>query len=108
MKMVMAVVPKEEANEVINELVAGGHTATFMESKGGALRETSETLYIAVANEELDQVLGIIDRYCHSSVCVAKAETAVKGLQGPTATTAQVGGAVVFVWELERFHRHRV
>jgi len=107
MKMVMAVVPKEEASEVINELVAAGHTATFMESRGGALRETSETLFIAVRAEDVDRVLDIIDRYCQSSICLSRIETA-EGPPESEPATAQVGGAVVFVWDLERFYRRKV
>jgi len=106
MKMVMAVIPREEANEVINELVAAGHTATFMESRGGALRQTSQTLFVAIENKDLDEVLNIISRYCHFCVPLERTEAATEGLSALRRVTAEVGGAVVFVWELERFQRY--
>jgi len=105
MKMVMAVVPKEEASEVVNALVSAGHTATFGESRGGVLRQASQTLFIAVQDEELDTVLNVIRHYCHSPVSLASAE-ATPDLESRTAETAEVGGAVVFVWELEYFQRY--
>nr|MBC7244449.1 cyclic-di-AMP receptor [Chloroflexota bacterium] len=104
MKMIMAVIPKAEANEVINELVAAGHTATFTETRGGALRQASQTLFIAVSDEELDTVLCLIDRYCHSPVPLAR--TVARDQPPSTYGTAQVGGAIVFVWDLERIHRY--
>jgi uncharacterized protein YaaQ len=105
MKMVMAVVPREEANNVIGELVAAGHTATFVESKGGVLRQSSQALFIVVSDDDLDQVLDAIGCSCRSALTLtgdegATAEAAVTG------QNAVVGGAVVFVWELERFERY--
>lgn len=105
MKMVMAVVPKEEANAVINELVAAGHTATFMESRGGALRQARQALFIAIEDQDLDKVLDIISRYCHSCVSLER-EGSAGGPPAFTRETAEVGGAVAFVWELESFHKY--
>ena len=106
MKMVMAVVPKAEANAVIDALVAIGHTATFGEARGGVLRQASQSLFIAVQDDELDKVLNVIRRDCHSHVSLARTE-AMTGEQAVTvAETAEVGGAVVFVWELSGFHRY--
>lgn len=105
MKMVMAVVPREEASEVIGELVAAGHTATFLESKGGVLRQSSQALFIVVRDEDLDQVLATIGRSCRSALTL----TGEEGAAGEAVALQQgavVGGAVVFVWELERFERY--
>jgi uncharacterized protein YaaQ len=99
MKMVMAVVPKEEANEVIGELVEAGHTATFVESKGGVLRQSSQALFIVVPDDHLDHVLDAISGSCRSALTLAGEEEAA-----PRQST-MIGGAVVFVWELERFER---
>ena len=64
MKMVMAVVPKVEANAVIDALVAIGHTATFGEARGGVLRQASQSLFIAVEDEDLEEVLCVIRKDC--------------------------------------------
>jgi len=99
MKMVMAVVPKEEANTVLGQLVEAGHTATFVESKGGVLRQSSQALFIVVRDEDLDQVLQAINSSCRSALTLTGDEEAA-----PSQSTL-IGGAVVFVWELERFER---
>jgi uncharacterized protein YaaQ len=101
MKMVMAVVPKEQAEEVIHQLVADGHTATLVESRGGVLRQSSELLFIVVDGADLEHVLGIIGGTCRSDVSLVDA-AAEEGLPRlPLSGAAQIGGAVVFVWDLE-------
>lgn len=106
MKMVMAVVSRQEAREVIHELVTSGHTATSIESRGGVLRQQYETLFIAVAKEDLDGVLATIGRSCHSCVSVEKHSSPLAGQATHSRDIADVGGAVVFVWDLERFSRY--
>jgi len=103
MKMVMAVISKEEAAEVINELVAAGHTATFIDSRGGVLRQAYQTLFVAVKDESLDEVLGTIGRSCHSCVALETTESDAQGQVASARDIAQVGGAVVFYWELQGF-----
>ncbi len=105
MKMVMAVVPKEESGGVLDQLVANGQTATYMESRGGVLHQSRVTMYIAVEDNDLNSVLEIVRGYCHSGVMVEDADG--DGCLPPGQPhTAEVGGAVVFVWELEGFHKY--
>ena len=106
MKMLMAVIPKQEANDVIAALVEAGHTATFMEGRGGVLRQAKQALFIALQDEDLENVLAIISSTCHS--CVSLESGGSAALTEPPAArcyTAQVGGAVVFVWPLESQQR---
>jgi uncharacterized protein YaaQ len=103
MKMVMAVVPRDEAECVLQALVAAGHTATFTESRGGMLRQAQKMLFIAVQEEALGQVLSIIRESCHSQVHLEPGERREPFAPGSASVTAQVGGAVVFVWDLGHF-----
>lgn len=101
MKMIMVVVPKEQSDEVISQLVAEGHTATLVESKGGALRQTSQLMFIVVDDNDLEHILDTIGGSCRSDVSVMETE-AESGLLQPAGHRApQVGGAVVFVWTLD-------
>lgn len=105
MKMVMAVISKDEADDVIDALVAAGHTATTMESRGGVLRQAYESLFVATRAEHLQSVLDIICRTCHSCVSVERVDAPDLFEAEPTRDIAQVGGAVVFVWDLEQMKR---
>ena len=104
MKMVMAVVPRDDTECVLQALVAAGHTATFVESRGGVLRQAKKMLFIAVQEKDLDQVLAIIEDSCH-----CQEQAAAGGSEGgplspePAPVTAGMGGTPVFVWDLDRF-----
>jgi uncharacterized protein YaaQ len=104
MKMVMAVISRDESERVLQALVAAGLTATFTESRGGMLRQAQNLLFAAVKEENLEQVLSIIDENCHSRVQVdpgEQEETHPLSFKRPSVV-AQLGGAVVFVWDIER------
>jgi uncharacterized protein YaaQ len=106
MKMIMAVVPRDEVEAVLNALVAAGHTATFTESRGGMLRQAQDTLFIAVEADALKHVLNLIRENCHTQIIVDPSETdaSQQPTRGETSSVAaRVGGAVVFVWDLEGF-----
>jgi uncharacterized protein YaaQ len=107
MKMVMAVVSRDEAERVLQDLTEAGHTATFTESRGGMLRQAQQMLFIAVKNDDLEKVLAIVHGGCHSQVeveCTEPDERLLPASAVSGATLgARVGGAVVFVWDLEHF-----
>jgi uncharacterized protein YaaQ len=106
MKMVMAVVPRDEAGRVIEALVSTGHTASFSDSRGGVLRQAQQMLFIAVENKDLERVLTIIRDNCHSRVVVETSEPKTPFSLGSTPVTAELGGAVVFIWDLDRFETY--
>jgi uncharacterized protein YaaQ len=94
-KMVMAVIPKTEAEAVLDALINAGHTATFTESWGGMLRQSQLTLFIAIDEKDLDKIRCIIQDNCQSEVQV---EHDSEGT--PAVMKTRLGGAVVFVWDL--------
>lgn len=100
-KMIMAIIPQDQARRVIDQLVMAGHTTTFATGRGGVLRQAQQMLFIAVSRGDLPKVLGIIRENCHSRVRI---EEAVAGDEQVTPEdapiTTEVGGAVIFVWDL--------
>jgi uncharacterized protein YaaQ len=110
-KMVMAVVPRDQANQVMEALITAGYTATFTDSRGGMLRQAQQMLFIAVREKDLDQILSIIRENCRVQVQLnhpGDDDTAPS--QFPSrferAPTTYIGNAVVFVWDLERFETY--
>ena len=102
-KMVMAVVPRDEANLVLEALVSAGFTATFSESRGGVLRQAQLTFFTAVDESKLDQVLAIIRDNCRIQVKLESRQEGGMRSLGPVPVTAELGGAVVFIWDLDRY-----
>jgi len=112
--MLMAVVPRDQADQVMEALITAGYTATFTESRGGMLRQAQQMLFIAIRLKDLDQILAIIRDNCRKEVPLngeddealtesSRAEFA-PGLT--RAQTTYIGNAVVFVWDLERFEMY--
>jgi uncharacterized protein YaaQ len=102
-KMIMAVVPSAETNRVLDALVRAGFTATFGESRSGVLRQAQYVLHIAVRTDDLETVLGIIKTRCHSPTDVEESVADESPEAARSRTQVELGGAVVFVWDLERF-----
>jgi len=99
-KMILAVVPRGQAGHVIDALVTAGYTTTFTESRGGVLRQAQQMLFIAVDRTKLDEVLGIIRANCRTEVQTRAHSTTSSQ---PPPATVELGGAVIFVWDLEQF-----
>jgi len=101
-KMIMAIVPRDEFDVVLQALVTNGYTATFSQSKGGMLRQAQQMLFIAVAKEDLEQVTSIIRDNCRTRAKVDAFQPA-EGDSSPKTDPKKVWGAVIFVWDLEHF-----
>lgn len=105
MKMVMALVPRDQADLVLEGLVAAGHTATFCESRGGVLRQAQKMLFIAAPEPRLEQVLSIIRTCSKNEVQIESGEARDFSLT-ETPQAAEVGWALVFVWDIERIETY--
>ncbi len=102
MKMVMVVVPSNNAEPVLDALINAGHTATYAETRGGMLRQSQKSLFIAVKEIELDEVLSIIKTHCRTKVEMNPQTTEDPLSMGSSPVTADLGGAVAFIWDVDR------
>jgi uncharacterized protein YaaQ len=107
MKMVMTIIPQREAERVIQKLVRADFTATIVDSHSGVLRQAQKMLFIVVPATQLDDVLHIIRSNCREAIEVGSQEVNKTDRVAPPLTlghrpvTAEMGGAVVFIWELD-------
>jgi uncharacterized protein YaaQ len=102
MKMVMVVVPSNTAERVLDALINAGHSATYAETHGGMLRQSQNSLFIAVKAEKLEEVLGIIKDNCRTQVEMSTRDVSDPASMGSTPVTAELGGAVAFIWDISR------
>ncbi len=104
-KMVMAVVSRDQADKVLEALIKAGYGATFTESRGGMLRQAQSMIFIAVDGERVEDVVTMVQRTCHTVVEVQEQQPSALGLSRTDrpVTITEVGYAVIFVWDLERF-----
>jgi uncharacterized protein YaaQ len=102
MKMVMVVLPSNNAEQVLDALINAGHTATYAETHGGMLRQSQNSLFIAVKKEQLEEILDIIRDNCRTLVEMNTHPAEDNTALGRTPVTADLGGAVAFIWDIER------
>jgi uncharacterized protein YaaQ len=108
MKLLISVINRDDVDPLIDALVSDGYRATVISTTGGFLREGNATLLIGVTDDSVSAVLGIIRANCRARTrYVSPWPPAVEGekLHLPTSIEVQVGGAVVFIADMERFER---
>ena len=109
MKLIIAIVQDEDDSRLINKLMNEGFGATKLATTGGFLRSGNTTLLTGVEDEKIDTVMGIIEKTCKSRKQMAPVHTPMTGSAGmyvpayPVQVT--VGGAIVFVLNVEQFHK---
>ncbi len=106
MKLITAIVQDEDAGRLLKALVGKEYGATKIASTGGLLRRGNAILLVGVEEEKVDDVLGVIKETCQTRrKAQANAEAAVPFLSAEKTKKIEVGGAVVMVTAVERYHR---
>ena len=107
MKLIFAIINRDDCNEVQDALSKEGFFATKFATTGSFLGKGNSTLIIGVEKEKVDNVLDIINKNSKKRVEPHPVATAY-GL-GVTATPSvdvTVGGATIFVTDIERFEKY--
>ena len=106
MKLVIAIVNRDDANTVTQNLAKQGFYSTKLASSGGFLLAGNITLLIGVAEEKVEQVIDVIREHSHSRKQLIPATSEMGMAYLPTTPVeVTVGGATVFVVDVERFER---
>jgi len=109
MKLLMVVVQNKDSAKLSQALIEKGIRATRLASTGGFLRMGNTTFLIGVEDEKVDDVLSIIREHCHARQQVVTGlttPTAQLGHEFPMPVQVQVGGATVFVLNVEAYHHY--
>ncbi|KAF5062722.1 cyclic-di-AMP receptor [Proteiniclasticum sp. QWL-01] len=108
MKLVIAIVNDEDALDLLDELTDKEFRVTKLASTGGFLRSGNTTMMIGVENEKVQEVLTIIEETCktrHQIVSNPSPLSTTTGVYVPYPVDIEVGGATVFVVDVENFVR---
>ncbi|MCH8275615.1 MAG: cyclic-di-AMP receptor [Armatimonadetes bacterium] len=108
MKLVIAVVHNRDKNKVVEDLVRAGFKFTIIGSTGGFLREGNTTFLIGVDQSEQSALLNLIQHNCKTReqlVNVLPPDASQVGTFVPSPIKVPVGGAIVFVLNVEQFER---
>ena|SRR5947209_8003461 len=108
MKMVMAIVHADDASGLVKALSQAGYGVTQSKSAGGFLRKQNATIFAGVPDRDVDTVVEIIRARCHSRTeQVSPLPPVVEPgeVYMPYPIEVEVGGATVFVLDVERFEK---
>ncbi|MTI65960.1 MAG: hypothetical protein FH753_05090 [Firmicutes bacterium] len=108
MKLVIAIVQDEDAPKLVDKLMKNKFGVTKLASTGGFLRSGNTTLLIGVKKEKVDEVIDMIEEICHSRKQVTTSPTPTtwsSGVYMPYPVEVEVGGATVFVVDVEKFQK---
>lgn len=107
MKLITTIVSSSDADNLVNTLIQNGYQVTKLGSTGGFLRRGNATILIGVEDERLDGVLSAIRYTCHARTELVLPPPLLTPGAGyaPGPIEVRVGGAVIFVQEVEHFER---
>ena len=104
-KLLISIVHSDDADQLITALREGGFSSTKISTTGGFLREGNATILVGTDEETVSDVLEIIRQNCHTRTQYVNPLPPVMEpgeLYMPNPVEVQVGGAVIFVLDVER------
>jgi uncharacterized protein YaaQ len=105
MKLIIAFVQGDDAGPVLTKLQRANIPATALESRGGFLRRSNQTILTTVEDAQTERVLDILRETCKpraERVDTTFAGGAVENLGLPATMEVPVGGATVLVLDVSR------
>ena len=115
MKLVLAIINHDDANTVTQALTKKGFSSTKLATTGGFLMAGNVTILIGVDEEKVQNVIDIIKEHSHSRKQMIPTTTEMSygytttemsyGYYPSMPVEVVVGGATIFVVDIERFER---
>lgn len=109
--LLLAIVQREDAAALVDEITRRGHRATRIAAVGGFLRAGNDVVLVGVAPGLVSDILAAVQATCRTRTAYVTSPAGdpsisiVEGLIGPIEV--EVGGALVFAAEVERLYRLR-
>lgn len=105
-QLVIATVSGAQAGELTDALTRDGFYVTQVDSSGGILHEATVSLLIGLDQAHLSRLLEHIRERCHTRrrFIPAHVEAPMLEIQ-PVMIEAEMGGATVYVLDVERFEQ---
>lgn len=106
MKLIVAIVNKDDSKTVNEELVKAGFVVTKLSTTGGFLMAGNVTLLIGTEEDKVDDCINIMAQFSSKRTEMVPS-TASYGIGMTTAYPLEVtvGGATIFVLDVDRFEK---
>ena len=106
MKLIFAIVSNDDSSRVSKELTKNKYSVTKLATTGGFLMAGNTTFLIGTDDDRVDDVIRIIGMHSkkRTQMVTSSASYGV-GMYTSFPVEAQVGGATIFVTNIERFEK---
>ncbi len=104
MKLIFAIVSSDDSSNVITELVKNRYSATKLATTGGFLRAGNVTIIIGCDDDKVARAIEIIGEQGKSRTEVVSSVSELY-MEGFIGQEVKVGGATVFVVNVEEFYK---
>lgn len=106
MKLVLAIVSGDDSLKVSKALTKGGFYATKLATTGGFLAAGNTTFLVGTDDDKVPEVIEILkgNSRTRKQMVPSSASYGV-GMFSAAPIEVQVGGATVFVLDIEQFHK---
>ena len=110
MKLVLAIVQDDDAIDLIEELTDKNYRVTKLATTGGFLESGNTTLMIGVEEKVVKDVVKVIEDVCKKRKEMVSTPTpstigSGSGMYMPYPIEVEVGGATVFVLDVDQFYK---
>ena len=106
MKLLVAIINSDDSHTVIGEITKAGFYATKLSTTGGFLRTGNLTLLMGVDDGKVDEVLDILRENCRKREEITPVIPSYDtGVMNAIPVKITVGGATVFVLDVDQFHK---
>ena len=105
MKLVLAIVNKDDSSAVSTALTKEGFSVTKLATTGGFLMAGNTTFLVGVDDERVDQVLATIEKHSKKRTQMIPSTSYGTSAYASFPVEVTVGGETVFVMNIERYEK---
>ena len=106
MKLILAIINKDDSADVSNALTKERYSVTKLDTKGGFLLSGNITLIIGTEEEKVDRAIEIIKQHSQQRKEIVPSTVSYgMGITTSFPLEVTVGGATIFVLDVDRFEK---
>lgn len=105
MKLVLAIVNKDDSTTVSSALTREGFSVTKLATTGGFLMAGNTTFLVGVDDSRVDEVLKVVEKHSKRRTQMMPSNLYDNAAYTAIPVEISVGGATVFVLNIERYER---
>ena len=106
MKLIFAIVSNDDSSRVSKELTKNKYSVTKLATTGGFLMAGNTTFLIGTDDDRVDDVIRIIGLHSNKRTQMVPSSASYGvGMYTSFPVEVQVGGATIFVTNIERFEK---